>query len=230
MCGRFTLTAEGKKLAEAFAGYKFTAAHRQRFNIAPTQDVEVILNDGAGEIVLARWGLVPRWNKEPGGGSGVINARSESVADKPLFRGPFRRQRCLVLADGFYEWKAVPRQRLKLPYHIRLRSAEPFAFAGLWDRWRAADGSDVLTCAILTTEPNDLMRQIHNRMPVILPPDVYPEWLASGEVSPDALCPLLKPFPSAAMEARVVSPRVNNPRFDDPSCLDPQATQADFGW
>jgi putative SOS response-associated peptidase YedK len=230
MCGRFTLTAGQKELAEAFAGYTFTVEHRQRFNIAPTQDVEVVLNGGGKEIVTARWGLIPRWAKDAAIGNRLINARSESVAEKPAFRAPFRRQRCLVLADGFYEWRSVPGERIKLPYYIRLRSHQPFAFAGLWDTWRAPDGRDLLTCVILTTEPNDLMRAIHDRMPVMLPPAAYSVWLASTEVPVEALAPLFKPYPSKEMECYVVSRRVNNPAHDGPDCVATAETQSEFGY
>jgi putative SOS response-associated peptidase YedK len=231
MCGRFTLTAEQEKIAEAFAGYAFKVETRKRFNIAPTQEVAVILNDGAGEITLARWGLIPRWATDPSIGSRMINARSESLADKPAFRGLLRRQRCLVLADGFYEWRTVPGDRVKVPYWFRLRSRRPFAFAGLWDRWQQPGGGELTSCTIVTTSANDVVKPVHDRMPVLLKPAACQQWLTvedTGTAEPFAV--MLQPYPATEMDACAVSSRVNSPKNDDPSCCDPAGVQSEFGF
>ena len=166
-----------------------------------------------------RWGLIPSWAKDPAMGSRMINARSETVASKPAYRSAFRERRCLILADGFYEWRPVDKG--KQPYYIALQSGDPFAFAGLWERWEGPDGTVLETCTLLTTEPNDLVRPIHDRMPVILAETNYHLWLDTSVEKPDALKPLLGPYPADTMEAFPVGLQVNNPRNDEPSCVDP---------
>ena len=156
-------------------------------------------------------------------GSRMINARSETLAEKPAFRSAFRRRRCLVLADGFYEWQKQPGSKAKIPTYIRLSSEKPFAFAGLWEQWNSKDGSTILSCTIITTEPNEMMKSIHNRMPVILPEDSYQTWLDPSEKQPDQLSVLLRPYPAELMAAYPVSTLVNNPRNDLPQCVAPLA-------
>jgi putative SOS response-associated peptidase YedK len=151
----------------------------------------------------------------------MINARSETAAEKPSFRAAFRRRRCLIPADGFYEWQKVPGQKRKIPTYIRLKSGKPFFFAGLWESWDSPDGSNILSCTILTTAPNEMMAPIHNRMPVILPPEAYQTWLATGEQKPTNLQGLLKPFPSELMSAYPVSTLVNNPANELADCITP---------
>ncbi len=168
MCGRFTLTTSPEQLRAAFYGLSVPDQVQPRYNIAPTQPVAVVANDDKFQMDFFIWGLIPSWAKDPAIGSRMINARAETLAEKPSFRAAFRRRRCLVLADGFYEWRQEPGQRSKTPMYIKLKSGEPFAFAGLWENWNSPDGSNVLSCTIITTEPNSLMQSIHNRMPVIL--------------------------------------------------------------
>ena len=232
MCGRFTLTIDLDDLRELLPGLEVRAEEwtGPRYNIAPTQNVPTVLNDGAHALTLSRWGLIPFWAKDASIGSRMINARGESVHEKPAFRSALRRQRCLVFADGFYEWQALGEharkgQRGKQPVYIRLKGGAPFAFAGLWDRWRdpalGENAPPLVTCTIITTEPNALAAQFHNRMPVILPRERYATWLDPAEQPPDALLPLLKPYPAEAMEAYPVSTRVNSPANDEPSLVAP---------
>lgn len=193
-----------------------------RFNIAPTQPVAVVrFGPGARQLAWLKWGLVPSWARDASIGNRLINARAESVADKPAFRTAFRRRRCLVLADGFYEWRRSGAK--KQPFFIRLRDDRPFAFAGLWESWEGADHSSLETCTILTTGPNELMKPIHDRMPVILASDDYEHWLDPAVQEPEQLAPLLRPYPSDAMLALAVGTHVNNPRNDGPECIVPAA-------
>jgi putative SOS response-associated peptidase YedK len=151
----------------------------------------------------------------------MINARSETLREKPAFRNSFRYKRCLVMADGFYEWRREPGTKVKTPMYIKLKSGKPFAFAGLWDVWHSADGSEVRSCTIITTEPNAMMETIHNRMPVILAPEYYADWLTPGEGDPISLQRYLLPHDSDAMQAFPVSKAVNNPKYDSPDCVSP---------
>lgn len=220
MCGRYTLAKTAEEI-EALVGdlvdIPFPVV--PRYNIAPSQPVLSILKRRAPEATFTQWGLIPPWAKDPSIGSRLINARAETLAEKPAFRGSFRRCRCLLPADGFYEWQTVPGQRAKQPVYIQLASGEAFALAGLWADWLGADGTELTTSAIVTTEPNELLRGIHNRMPVILPPDAMGTWL-HGE-DPVELRRLLRPFPADRMKAIPVTPRVNNVRHDAPDCLTP---------
>ena len=170
-------------------------------------------------MVWLRWGLVPGWAKDPAIGSRLINARAETAAEKPAFRTALRRRRCLVAADGFYEWQQAG--RTKQPYFIHLRDDRPFALAGLWEAWEGADHAWLETCTLLTTEPNDVVRPIHDRMPVILPPQAYSCWLDPAIEDPRQLAPLLVPYPSDQMEAYRVGRLVNSPSHDAPGCIEP---------
>ena len=192
MCGRFTLTVDPADLYEAFEHFTFPSQFVPRFNIAPSQPVMAIPNDGQNTAEFFIWGLIPSWAKDPSIGSRLINARSETLAEKPSFRGAYKYHRCLILADGFYEWRAVPGQKAKIPYFIHLKSRHPFALAGLWEEWHAPDGSQVRTCTIITTRPNELMTPLHNRMPVILPHNAYTQWIDPAVRAPESLQPLLK--------------------------------------
>ncbi len=214
MCGRFTLTVDPAELKEAFANYTFPAKFAPRFNIAPTQPILAIPNDGKNAADFFVWGLIPKWAKDPSIGSRLINARAETLAEKPSFRGGFKYKRCLILADGFYEWKSQPGTKTKTPYFIHMKDRQPFAFAGLWDEWNPPDGGSVRSAAIITTEPNELMATIHNRMPVILHPADYAQWLDPAPRTPESLQPLLKPFPADRMSAYPVSTLVNKPEND----------------
>ncbi len=220
MCGRYTLTLSGQALAEAFELDDVPAA-TPRYNVAPTQSMPVIRGGEAGRrtCALHRWGLVPFWADDPAIGNRLINARSESVAGKPAFRAAFRHRRCLVPADGFYEWRREGGG--KQPYLIRFGDGRLFAFAGLWEHWSPSDGQVLDSFTILTTSPNDVVRPVHDRMPVILPPQHYDRWLGFTEASASELQALLCPHPSEGMELHPVSRRVNSPANDDPQVVEP---------
>jgi len=224
MCGRFTLTVSPEQLLGAFPGLNIPLeAHRPRYNIAPSQPVGVIPNDGENRLDYFTWGLIPSWAKDPRIGNRMINARAETVAEKPSYRAAFRRRRCLILADGFYEWKKEIDRKAKTPFYIQLETGEPFALAGLWEVWNSPDGSQILSCTIITTEPNEMVAKVHNRMPVILPKEAYSHWLTPGETDPRELQPLLKPYPAEEMAAFPVSTLVNSPANDLPACVTPAA-------
>ena len=221
MCGRFTLTVDPADLREEFADYAFPPQFAPRFNIAPTQPVLAIANDGKNKADFFVWGLIPSWAKDPTIGSRLINARGETIAEKPSFRGGYKYKRCLIFADGFYEWKTQPGTKIKTPYFIHMKDRKPFAFAGLWDEWHSPDGSQIKSCTIITTDPNELMSTLHNRMPVILNRTDYAEWLDAAPQTPDKLQPLIKPFPAERMSAYPVSMLVNSPQNDRPELIQP---------
>lgn len=220
MCGRFTLSAPGDVVAELFE-LADQPELCSRYNIAPTQPAPVVLWDrGRNErrFDLLRWGLIPSWADEPGIGNRMINTRAETVATKPAFRAAFRYRRCLIVADGFYEWQKLRRGRQ--PFYIHLHDKGPFAFAGLWEHWEGSDGSAVKSCTILTTEANDVVRAVHDRMPVILQRQDYARWLDPELQQADALIPLLRPYPADEMAAYRIGTRVNNPAHDGPECVE----------
>jgi len=221
MCGRFTLTVNPADLQDNFNNYTFPAKFAPRFNIAPTQPVLAIPNDDKFKADFFIWGLIPMWAKDPTIGSRLINARGETVAEKPSFRGSYRHKRCLILADGFYEWKAFRGKKSKTPYFIHMKDRRPFAMAGLWDTWESPDGSSLKTCTIITTGPNELMEMIHDRMPVILHPRDYAKWLNPAPQTAESLQPLIKPFPADAMSAYAVSTLVNKATNDIPELVVP---------
>ena len=216
MCGRYTLITNIDRIAEAF-GVAPTLEAQPRYNIAPTQEIVTIVNNGNPHLSLLRWGLIPAWAKDGSIGSRMINARAETLAEKPSFRNLLRSRRCLVVADGFYEWQGEGKN--KTPMYITLQDGQPFAFAGLWDRWKDTDGQEIHSCTIITTEPNELMASIHNRMPAILRPKAYEDWLNPQLRDDNVLTHLLKPYPSELMAARAVSKLVNNPRNDSAALL-----------
>lgn len=221
MCGRYTLTSNTQKLAEAFAQFEVPANLPPRYNVAPSQPVAVVANNGQHKVEFFQWGLIPSWAKDPKIGNQMINARAETLAEKASFKNAYKRRRCLILADGFYEWKKED-DKTKIPMYIRLASGEPFAFAGLWEMWQTAEDF-ILSCTIITTAPNELTAQIHNRMPVILPHEVYERWLDPAERSPDDLNGLLKPYPAELMTAYPVAKLVNSPKNDSPDLIEPAA-------
>lgn len=225
MCGRFTLTLDPGELQRALPWADISQDFAPRYNIAPTQPVAVIPNDGLNRLDFFQWGLIPSWAKDPEIGNRMINARAETLAQKPAFRAAFRRRRCLILADGFYEWQVQPGQKAKLPMYIQMESKEPFAFAGLWELWHSGDGSEVKSCTIITTDPNPLIKTIHNRMPAILSPNDYQTWLSTGEKEAAELSALLGPYPAEEMIAYPVSRAVNSPANDGPECILPLAAE-----
>ncbi len=226
MCGRFTLRTPLKQVADAFDleptlladGVEWPA----RFNIAPTQDVAVVKQRGneGRELSWLHWGLIPAWAEDPAIGNRMINARSETLATKPAYRDAFRRRRCLVVADGFYEWKQ--QSRPKQPYHIHLADDGPFAFAGLWAHWQRGD-LVIESCTIVTTAANELLRPLHERMPVILDRADYARWLDPQCQDREPLEALLTAYPADRMALRAVSTAVNSTRHDSPQCLAPAA-------
>jgi|SRR5579863_3205990 len=225
MCGRYTLRVSPAELAEIFEVVN-SFDWSPRYNIAPTQTVAAVraARDAKGrELSLLRWGLIPSWAKDPKIGSTLINARADTVATKPSFRSAFRKRRCLIAVDGFYEWQAVPGQKTKQPYLINVKDVPAFAFAGLVEHWTNPEGTPVDTCTIITTTANSLMERIHNRMPVILDPADYDQWLDPSRQDPDVLLPLLKQFPADRMQAVAVSTLVNSPRNESPQCIVPLA-------
>ena len=220
MCGRFTRKENFQNLA-ALLGLSIPPPLAPRYNIAPSQLVACIRTNPETterEFVELKWGLVPSWAKDPSIGNKLINARSETVSEKPSFRKAFKQQRCLVLADGFYEWKREG--KTKQPYYIRMKDHRLFAFAGLWERWEKQEPT-METCSLITTGPNALMEPIHHRMPVILATTQYDEWLNTSLRETERLNPLLRPFPPEEMEAYPVSMLVNNPRNDVAECVRP---------
>jgi putative SOS response-associated peptidase YedK len=221
MCGRYTLFEADTILSRDF-GAPISLDLPPRYNIAPTQQI-LAVRQSAGresrEAVLLRWGLIPGWAKDPSIGNRMINARAETVGEKPAFRSAFRSRRCLVPSSGFYEWKKE--EGRKQPFFIRPRGRSSFAFAGLWELWRGPEGSLVESCTLITTEANELISNLHDRMPVILPPSKYALWLDPGVSDGTRLIPLLRPYPAQEMEAFPVEAIVNNPKMDEPRCIAP---------
>jgi putative SOS response-associated peptidase YedK len=235
VCGRYTLLAQADELATEF-NLSEAPAFTPRYNIAPTQEVPVIRLGGAApprmavvrqsetgggrRLDILRWGLIPHWAKDAKFGYRTINARAETVATQPAFRDAFRKRRCLVPANGFYEWRRLLEggKEVKQPHYIRRRDGRPLALAGLWDRWVAPDGETIESFTIITTEANDLVRPLHNRMPVILRPEDYEAWL-NPETRLEQLGALLRPCPADWLIEGEVSRQVNNPRNDDPRCI-----------
>ena len=222
MCGRFALKAPPADIARQF-GVDAVPELAPRYNIAPTQDILVIRHpwrepEARLEAVQVKWGLLPSWAKDASMAAKLANARAETVAEKPAFRSAFRRMRCLVPADGFYEWEATPSG--KQPWFLRLKSQAPLAFAGLWEHWQGPDGAPLETATIITTDANELVRPVHVRMPVILQPADWPVWLGA-KTAPEDLKALLKPLPADLMERYRVSRRMSNARNEGADCMAP---------
>jgi len=216
MCGRFVLTANPEQIQLAFNLDAAPAQMYPRYNVAPSQPVAVITNENSAEMTFHRWGLVPSWSKDLSIGNQLINARAETAA-KPSFKNALKRRRCLIPANGFYEWP----QKGKNPMYVHLEGGEVFAFAGLWEIWRDPDGGEIRTCTILTTEPNDFIKTFHHRMAVILPESHYETWLHAGELSHAEALAALQPVSADRMRAYEVSKAVNNVAYDSPECIAP---------
>jgi putative SOS response-associated peptidase YedK len=215
MCGRFTLNIPPEVLAKIFQLAE-VPQYEARYNIAPSQAVACVRHIGDhNNLDFLKWGLVPSWSKDKTHIS--INARSESVSEKPTFNHAIRYNRCIIPASGFYEW--LPKDNSKQPYYVRLNNSSVMGLAGLWEKWITEDGSELETCCILTTDANEIMKPIHDRMPVILQPDSYKLWLNRNMHTPRELERLYQPFPSDLMVAHPVPELVNNTRFDSPSCI-----------
>ena len=223
MCGRFTLTQDQDAFDERFSFTGPDLGWVPSYNIAPTQQVVAITSEGAqNRAQLMRWGLVPFWAKDPTIGNRMINARAETLGEKPSFRDAFKKRRCLVVGDGFYEWRRDGGR--KRPMRITVARREPFAFAGLWESWGKGSGERLVTCTIITTSANDFMEPIYDRMPVILPREAEEAWLDPDSEDVGALSELLLPYPSDQMNAHEVSTLVNSPRNNSPECIAPVAS------
>jgi putative SOS response-associated peptidase YedK len=223
MCGRMTMRTPAQDIARelGLAGVQ-EALEQPRYNLAPTQQVPAVVNDGARQLTLLRWGLVPGWARDVTIGNKLINARAETVAEKPSFRTSLRRRRCIVVADGFYEW--MQSARPKRPFLFQRRDGRPFVIAGLWEEWHPHDGGPVLrTCTLVTTQANALLAPYHERMPVILGREAWERWLSPQTMDPAQLMPLLVPAPAGEFTAHEVSRVVNVPANDVPECVAPLA-------
>ncbi|HZH98690.1 MAG TPA: SOS response-associated peptidase [Fimbriimonadaceae bacterium] len=234
MCARFTLRLGAEAVKQLFE-LEETPELPERFNIAPTQDVPAVLTDKEGHrrMKMLRWGLVPYWAEDVSIGSRLINAKCETVDEKPAFRKAFAKRRCLIPTDGFYEWKEVQEGQpdlfgerpaktkiRKQPYHITMKDGGLFAFAGIWEFWKGPDGNDVLSCSILTCEPNELVSDLHDRMPLIVAPEDFDLWMDREIQTSGPLQPILRPFPAERMAITPVNPIVGNPNNEGPECIE----------
>ncbi len=220
MCGRFTLTLDPGELQELLELGPFIHIVQPRFNIAPSQPVPIVKEAKTRAVELYRWGLVPFWADDPKIGYRMINARSETAHEKPSFRAAFKYRRCLILADGFFEWHSKAKSTPKIPYFFKLENDYPFTFAGLYEHWQSKDGGELHTCTILTCPPNEMVSKYHNRMPVILDKDARWTWLEQG-MDKSILRDLLAPYPADKMKCYAVSRAVNSPENDRPEVLEP---------
>ncbi|MEL4897427.1 SOS response-associated peptidase [Crocosphaera sp. Alani8] len=220
MCGRFSLTISGDEISKYFQVSQ-VQDWKPRYNIAPSQEIVTIVQTLLGQRQLKgmKWGLIPSWSKDGKIASKLINARGETVAEKPSFRNAFKHRRCLIMADGFYEWQNT--RNSKQPYYIHLKNRHPFALAGLWEVSNSGQTEEVLSCCIITTEANELMKPLHHRMPVILSGDAYSQWLDHNVFDREILESFLTSYGSDAMSAYQVSQKVNRPTNDNPDCLEP---------
>ena len=212
MCGRFTLMLDAEELKFEFGLQEIPVEYRPRYNVAPGQPLAVVTNWTSRQMEWMRWGLVPSWAKDPAIGNKMINARSETVQEKPSFRTAFSRRRCLILADGFYEWERALGKGQSTPFYFYLQDHKPFAFAGLWELWRSPGGEDLSSCAILTTAANNLVASVHDRMPVILQGAALTTWMGPGTSA--SWQALLQPYPADKMGAHSVSKMVNSSSMD----------------
>jgi putative SOS response-associated peptidase YedK len=224
MPGRFSQTTELEVLKNRFGFSSNGITLNPRYNIAPGQLSPVVIREGRNTLKMMRWGLVPSWAKDASIGYKMINARAETITQKSSFKHSFKVRRCLVLTDGFYEWRNKEKKESKIPYRFVLKSREPFAFAGLWESWKAPDGSILPSFTIITTEPNELVKPIHDRMPVILKQEDEDIWLDNDFRDVKKLFSILVSYPSQMMEAYEVSTLVNSPRNDTPDCIKPKDT------
>ena len=202
MCGRFVVISDFSVIAEAFNVREITYDYRPSSNVLPSHQIAAVIHDGVNRLVQFRWGLIPSWAKDPSIGSRLINARAETLAEKPSFRNAFKKRRCLIVADGFYE--SLKEGKKKIPFYFRLKSGRPFGFAGLYETWRSPEGQPIHTCTIITTEPNDLVQPIHNRMPVIIPREQESFWIDTAVQDYMSLKAILRPYATSEME--MISP------------------------
>ncbi len=220
MCGRYTLTIDPAELMDRFNLTSADVTTQPRYNIAPTQMVAVVYDESPRTLSAAQWGLIPSWSKDASIGSKMINARAETLDEKPSYRTLLKKRRCLILADGFYEWQKHE-DGSKTPMRITLADGAPFALAGLWDVWKTPEGERLKTCTIITTAPNALMETIHNRMPALLAREAEADWLNKANDDPLYLKSLLAPYPAERMRAYAVSKAVNSVKNDQPAIIEP---------
>ena len=219
MCGRFVRITPVSVLAMKFKAEYVVSDLAPSYNIDPNQEIAIINEEEVRQLIQCKWGFIPSWAKDPTIGYTMINARAETVARKPAFRSAFKKKRCMVIADGFYEWRAEGKK--KFPMYIRLKSGECFGFAGLYTEWKSPGGNQICTCTIITTEANEIVKPIHDRMPVILPRDKEDMWLDPANEDKEQLLSVLKPYPAEKMLVYEVSTDVNSPRFNSPSNIQP---------
>ncbi len=217
MCGRFVFEMGFETILEFFENFEINIDPKPNYNITPKQKVVTITNQEPARMQLFHWGLIPPWAKDKKFASKLINARAETLSEKPTFKKSYQTKRCLILANGYYEWQ----KKTKIPLYIRLKSQQPFAFAGLWETWNPPGQEPVNSCTIITTEPNELLKSVHHRMPVILNLKDYSRWLDTNIQAADELDDLLVPYASNAMEYYAVSDFVNNARNNSPQCIQP---------
>jgi putative SOS response-associated peptidase YedK len=229
MCGRYTIIVTLEELLRRYdVSGSIMPSHMPRYNVAPGQMVMSVINDGErNRLGQLRWGLIPEWAKDERVGYKMLNARAETLAEKPAFRNSFQRKRCLIPADSFYDWKQTDKG--KQPMRILLKSQEIFSLAGLYDTWTSPDGSKISTCTVITTKSNEMMAEIHDRMPVILRPQEESIWLDREISQTDVLLPLLRPYATDEMYAYPVSDRVGNVRNDDEACVEHHLLTSDSG-
>jgi putative SOS response-associated peptidase YedK len=219
MCGRFVRSSSVASIADEFNVGLASIEMAPSYNISPTQDIVILNHRGVRQLLKCRWGFIPAGARAPSIGSSMINARAETVASKPAFRSAFANQRCLVIADGFYEW--VKKGRKKVPVYVSLKTGKPFGLAGLYNPWTSPGGERICTCTIITTASNDLLALVHDRMPAIIPKEKQDVWLNPGELTPELMPELLKPFPSEEMKMHEVSPKVNYSGYDSSEAIKP---------
>ena len=221
MCGRFTITLDPADMQQEFDLGKMPSEWKPRYNVAPTQAVPVVNDAQARDVQMMYWGLIPFWAEEKSIGARTINARSETLREKPAFRQAFMQRRCLILADGFYEWQRRDPNAPKAPMYFQIMDARPFAFAGLWETWHETPEKELHSCTIITCSPNELVAKIHDRMPVIL--DKHSCWQWLEEKDPLKLQGMLAPYPADKMQTHAVGRFVNNPKVDSAECILPLA-------
>jgi len=219
MCGRFVLISDLKEITTEFDVQEISGNLQRSYNIAPGNTVAAIIDDGSKRLVHFTWGLIPSWAKNPSIGNRLINARGETVAEKSSFRTAFKKRRCLIVANGFYEWHK--RGKIKTPMYVRLKSDKPFGFAGLYETWFSPDAQELRTCTIITTEANELLQPIHDRMPVIVPKNREAVWLDTDMGGTTHVVSILKPYPHNEMVTYEVSTLVNSPQHNSPDCITP---------
>jgi putative SOS response-associated peptidase YedK len=219
MCGRFILGSPVDELIKEFGIERPSFTLKQSYNIAPGQTIPIIINDGGKRVVPCKWGYIPTWSKDPLIGNKMINARAETITEKKSFSNAFKKRRCLIITDGFYEWKA--KDKVKFPFFTRLRSQKPFCMGGIYSNWTSPEGETFYTCSIITTGANELLVEVHHRMPVIIPKDRYGIWLDPAYNDTAKLLPLLRPYPADEMECYAVSTRVNFPKNNSRENIQP---------